>query len=135
MLFRSELLKALCGAGPVSIREAARRVHRDVKAVHGDVTALLSPACSSVHKAAELSSHLRPSRLSLYSKLRDDEGEQGEGLIIHSRELEQDAQKVLPARPQQAKRRGVPLWYVEPLREVRTPLEGFFSILLEAHFL
>ena len=35
------LLKALCGAGPVSIREAARRVGRDVKAVHGDVTALL----------------------------------------------------------------------------------------------
>ena len=32
----------LCGAGPVSIREAARRVNRDVKAVHGDVTALLS---------------------------------------------------------------------------------------------
>lgn len=39
---RRELLKALCGAGPVSIREAARRVGRDVKAVHGDVTALLS---------------------------------------------------------------------------------------------
>ena len=39
---RWELLKALCGAGPVSIREAARRVHRDVKAVHGGVTALLS---------------------------------------------------------------------------------------------
>lgn len=39
---RWELLKALCGAGPVSIREAARRVGRDVKAVHGDVTALLS---------------------------------------------------------------------------------------------
>jgi predicted transcriptional regulator len=39
---RWELLKALCGAGPVSIREAARRVNRDVKAVHGDVTALLS---------------------------------------------------------------------------------------------
>jgi len=39
---RWELLKALCGAGPVSIREAARRVDRDVKAVHGDVTALLS---------------------------------------------------------------------------------------------
>lgn len=38
---RWELLKALCGAGPVSIREAARRVTRDVKAVHGDVTALL----------------------------------------------------------------------------------------------
>jgi predicted transcriptional regulator len=37
---RWELLKALCGAGPVSVREAARRVGRDVKAVHGDVTAL-----------------------------------------------------------------------------------------------
>ncbi|MEY4642277.1 MAG: hypothetical protein RLZZ227_2271 [Pseudomonadota bacterium] len=38
---RWELLKALCGAGPVSIREAARRVERDVKGVHTDVTALL----------------------------------------------------------------------------------------------
>ena len=39
---RWELLKVLCGAGPVSIREAARRVGRDVKAVHGDVSALLN---------------------------------------------------------------------------------------------
>jgi predicted transcriptional regulator len=39
---RWELLKTLCGAGPVSIREAARRVQRDVKGVHGDVIALLS---------------------------------------------------------------------------------------------
>ena len=39
---RWELLKALCGAGPVSIREASRRVGRDVKAVHRDVTALLA---------------------------------------------------------------------------------------------
>lgn len=39
---RWELLKVLCGAGPVSIREAARRVGRDVKGVHGDVTALLN---------------------------------------------------------------------------------------------
>jgi predicted transcriptional regulator len=38
---RWELLKALCGVGPVSIREAARRVGRDVKAVHSDITALL----------------------------------------------------------------------------------------------
>ena len=38
---RWEVLKALCAAGPVSIREAARRVGRDVKAVHGDVSALL----------------------------------------------------------------------------------------------
>ena len=39
---RWEILKALCGAGEVSIRETARRVERDVKAVHSDVTALLS---------------------------------------------------------------------------------------------
>lgn len=38
---RWSLMKVLCGEGPVSIREAARRVGRDVKAVHGDVTALL----------------------------------------------------------------------------------------------
>lgn len=38
---RWELLRALCGAGPVSIRESARRVGRDVKAVHSDVTALI----------------------------------------------------------------------------------------------
>lgn len=38
---RWELLKAMCGAGSMSIREAARRVGRDVKAVHGDVVALL----------------------------------------------------------------------------------------------
>jgi predicted transcriptional regulator len=39
---RWELLKALFGAGPMSIREAARRVGRDVKGVHGDVVALLN---------------------------------------------------------------------------------------------
>ena len=39
---RWELLKALCGADPMSIRGAARRVGRDVKAVHADVTALLN---------------------------------------------------------------------------------------------
>ena len=38
---RWELLKAMCGGGAMSIREAARRVGRDVKAVHGDVMALL----------------------------------------------------------------------------------------------
>jgi predicted transcriptional regulator len=39
---RWELLKALCGAGPVTVREAARRVNRDIKAVHNDLTALLA---------------------------------------------------------------------------------------------
>ena len=38
---RWDILKAMTGAGPVSIREAARRVERDVKAVNGDVQALL----------------------------------------------------------------------------------------------
>jgi predicted transcriptional regulator len=38
---RWELIRVLTGAGPLSIREAARRVDRDVKAVHGDVRALL----------------------------------------------------------------------------------------------
>ena len=38
---RWELLRAMTGAGPVAIREVARRVRRDVKSVHGDVQALL----------------------------------------------------------------------------------------------
>ena len=38
---RWELIRALTGSGPVTIREAARRVDRDVKAVHGDIHALL----------------------------------------------------------------------------------------------
>lgn len=38
---RWELLQAMTGQGVMSIREAARKVGRDVKAVHGDVQALL----------------------------------------------------------------------------------------------
>ena len=38
---RWELIQNMTGAGPLSIREAARRLGRDVKAVHGDVHALL----------------------------------------------------------------------------------------------
>ena len=38
---RWELLKAMAGQGPISLREAARRVRRDVKGVHADVHALL----------------------------------------------------------------------------------------------
>jgi len=38
---RWEIIRAMTGAGPLSIREVARRVSRDVKAVHGDVTALI----------------------------------------------------------------------------------------------
>ena len=39
---RWELLKVMAGRGAMTIREAARRVERDVKAVHGDVHALLN---------------------------------------------------------------------------------------------
>ena len=38
---RWDLLKVMTGAGPMTIREASRRMGRDVKAVHGDVQALL----------------------------------------------------------------------------------------------
>lgn len=38
---RWELLKVMTGQGVMSIREAARRAGRDVKAVHGDLTALI----------------------------------------------------------------------------------------------
>ena len=38
---RWDLLKTMAGAGPVTIREAARQAARDVKAVHGDIQALL----------------------------------------------------------------------------------------------
>lgn len=37
---RWDILKAMCGKGPLSIREIARLVGRDVKAVHSDVQAL-----------------------------------------------------------------------------------------------
>lgn len=39
---RWELLSMMTGAGAMTIREAARRLGRDVKAVHGDVHALLN---------------------------------------------------------------------------------------------
>lgn len=38
---RWDLLKVMTGAGGLTIREAARRMNRDVKGVHGDVRLLL----------------------------------------------------------------------------------------------
>jgi predicted transcriptional regulator len=38
---RMALVQTLTGAGPVTLREAARRVGRDVRAVHSDVHVLL----------------------------------------------------------------------------------------------
>ncbi len=48
---RFHLIQALVGAGAVTISEAARRVERDVKAVHGDVQTLL--ACGMLDKTAD----------------------------------------------------------------------------------
>lgn len=48
---RWELLKILAGAGAVSLREAARRVGRDVKAVHSDCHALLDAGV--LHKTSD----------------------------------------------------------------------------------
>ena len=39
---RWEVLKSMAGQGPLAIREVARRVDRDVKAVHSDVHALIN---------------------------------------------------------------------------------------------
>ena len=47
-LKRWEILKAMTGAGEISIREVARRVNRDVKAVHSDVKLLLG--CGLIDK-------------------------------------------------------------------------------------
>ena len=48
---RFDLIQALSGAGPITIREAARRAGRDVKAVHGDVQTLL--ACGVLDKTED----------------------------------------------------------------------------------
>jgi predicted transcriptional regulator len=39
---RWDILRAMAGAGPTTIREVARCVARDVKPVHGDIHALLA---------------------------------------------------------------------------------------------
>jgi predicted transcriptional regulator len=51
---RWDLLKAMCGAGPLTVREAARRVDRDVKAVHTDLAALLSAGVLSRNENGRL---------------------------------------------------------------------------------
>lgn len=38
---RIDILRAMGGAGPLSIREVARRVGRDFKGVHTDITSLI----------------------------------------------------------------------------------------------
>jgi predicted transcriptional regulator len=51
---RWELLRALCGAGPVTVREASRLVGRDVKAVHTDLSALLCAGVLSRNESGQV---------------------------------------------------------------------------------
>ena len=51
---RWELLQSMTGAGALSIREVARRLHRDVKAVHGDVQALLVAGLLEKNEAGQI---------------------------------------------------------------------------------
>ena len=48
---RLKLLEMMVGAGPMSIREAASRLERDVSAVHADVQTLLN--CGVLDKAGD----------------------------------------------------------------------------------
>ena len=48
---RWQILKIMAGAGSLAIREVARRVERDVKAVHGDIHALLNAGIVRKHES------------------------------------------------------------------------------------
>lgn len=50
---RRDILKAMTGQGALAIREVARRVGRDVKAVHGDVHALLNAGAGVLDRAED----------------------------------------------------------------------------------
>ncbi|MEB4592734.1 transcriptional regulator [Candidatus Thiothrix sp. Deng01] len=49
-LKRWDIIRTMTGAGAMAIRELARRLNRDVRAVHADVQALL--ACGVLNKTA-----------------------------------------------------------------------------------
>ena len=51
----------MTGAGPLAIREAARRVYRDVKGVHGDVHSLLNAGILQKTEQGLISFPLMPS--------------------------------------------------------------------------
>jgi predicted transcriptional regulator len=51
---RWELLKVMTGAGPMTIREAARKLHRDGKAVHGDVHVLINAGIIQKTEAGQI---------------------------------------------------------------------------------
>jgi len=47
---RLGIVKVLAGQGPLSIREVARRVDRDVQAVHRDITTLINTGVIDRHE-------------------------------------------------------------------------------------
>ena len=47
---RLSIVKALAGQGPLAIREVARRVGRDVQAVHRDITTLINAGIIDRHE-------------------------------------------------------------------------------------
>lgn len=49
---RLEIIRALCGQPPMSIREVSRRVGRDFKGVHTDITALVASGLVEQEKGA-----------------------------------------------------------------------------------
>jgi hypothetical protein len=59
-----------------------------------------------------------------------DRFQKREPMMSWLRQKPQAVQKGRPARPQRAKRRGVPLGYVEPLSDARTLLADFWDSLL-----
>ena len=46
---RWEIIRAMAGAGPMALRELARRLDRDVKTVHGDAHALIDAGALAIH--------------------------------------------------------------------------------------
>jgi predicted transcriptional regulator len=51
---RWDVLNHMTGSGPMTIRELARRLGRDVKAVHGDVHALLDAGILNKTEAGQI---------------------------------------------------------------------------------
>ena len=49
---RLHVIRTMLGAGSLTIREVARRVNRDVKAVHGDIQSLLAASFTPAKRKA-----------------------------------------------------------------------------------
>lgn len=70
---RWDLLKAMTGGGPMNLREGTRHTGRNVKAVHGDVHALLAVGILRKTRTAPSNFLSMPSMSISSSKPREDE--------------------------------------------------------------